>query len=163
MKCLSVLILLVLLNPASSVCQSVINSTGTSVQGSSVNFEYSIGEIAITTLSSTNNKITQGLLQPLIVFKDCNFLQFIPSAFTPNNDSKNDCFGISSWPATTSFSLSIYNRWGQMIFSTTKSDDCWNGEFNGQLQATGVYVYIIKATLVTCGSVMKKGTVLLIR
>ena len=51
-----------------SSAQSVINSTGASLSDASYQFEYSIGEISITTLAATSNFITQGLLQPQVKY-----------------------------------------------------------------------------------------------
>ena len=86
----------------------------------------------------------------------------VPTAFTPNNDGKNDCFGVSSWGATSNFSMSIYNRWGARVFYTTEPGSCWSGKINGKDASTGVYVYLISAKTI-CGDVIRKGTFVLIR
>ena len=56
--------------------QTVVNSTGNTIKDNSFYFEYSIGEISITTLSSGTNNVTQGLLQPNIkkIPPPCDFL-----------------------------------------------------------------------------------------
>ena len=87
---------------------------------------------------------------------------YVPNAFTPDGNGKNDCFGVPFWGQTDQFSFDIYNRWGQRIFSTKKVSDCWDGKYNGQLQPEGVYVYRITAKTF-CGAVVKNGTVLLTR
>ncbi|MEI6948380.1 LamG-like jellyroll fold domain-containing protein [Paraflavisolibacter sp. H34] len=86
----------------------------------------------------------------------------VPTAFTPNNDGKNDCFGVPFWGATTGFSLSVFNRWGQRVFYTTDNRQCWTGTVNGREASNGVYVYLITAST-RCGPVSRKGTVLLVR
>lgn len=143
--------------------QTVITSVGSTLRNGSITVEYSVGEISITMLSTNQNQVTQGLLQPLLSVKECKLLDLIPSAFTPNGDAKNDCFGLANWPSASGFELSIYNRWGQLVFKTTKPTDCWNGQFNGVVQPAGVYVYMVKATTASCGAVVRKGTVALIR
>ncbi len=86
----------------------------------------------------------------------------VPSAFTPNGDGKNDCFGVKEWGNVTNFQLSVYNRWGNLLFQTTNVGGCWDGTYQGILQAAGTYVYqVIGNTL--CGYVYRKGTVVLIR
>jgi hypothetical protein len=60
--------LLALFHPGFS--QKVVNATGNTIYNSDINIEYSIGEIAITTLSNTSNHATQGLLQPTIKLTD---------------------------------------------------------------------------------------------
>lgn len=56
--------------------QTLVNSTGSTIKNNSYYFEYSIGEISITTISGSTNNVTQGLLQPNIkkVPPPCNFL-----------------------------------------------------------------------------------------
>lgn len=66
--------------------QSVVNSSGGSLSSDNQKLDYAIGEVATTTLSTTNNHVTQGLLQPLSVMVNANELfdpQFTLSAF-PN-------------------------------------------------------------------------------
>jgi gliding motility-associated-like protein len=88
---------------------------------------------------------------------------YIPNAFTPNNDGKNDCFGVKHWGVMESFELSIFNRWGELIFHTLNSADCWNGTFKGKLQPSGTYIYQISVkSSCTNGMVHKKGHLTLI-
>jgi gliding motility-associated-like protein len=86
----------------------------------------------------------------------------LPNAFTPNNDGKNDCFGLSRWGNITDLKFKIFNRWGEIVFSTTNASDCWNGKFKGNDQPSGVFVYLAEGTG-ACGKFFVKGTVLLIR
>ncbi len=86
----------------------------------------------------------------------------MPSAFTPNNDGLNDCYGIKYWGIIQELDFSIYNRWGERIFHSTKPGECWNGIYKGVPQNPDVYVYLITAKT-TCGSVRRKGTFALIR
>ena len=58
--------------------------------------------------------------------------------------------------------ISIYNRWGNLVFHTTNSADCWDGALKGIQQPADAYVYQIKAKTV-CGKVFRKGTIILIR
>lgn len=87
---------------------------------------------------------------------------FIPTAFTPNSDGKNDVFRIFGGNIQT-FNLKILNRWGQLVFSSNDRWKFWDGNFSGRPQLTGSYVYILKAILKNGTTVTKKGTVLLIR
>jgi len=86
----------------------------------------------------------------------------LPNAFTPNNDRKNECFGIKAWGHVSELKFFIYNRWGQLVFSTTDPSRCWDGTFNGVPQPSGGFVYVISAKT-NCGHVTRKGIVLLIR
>ena len=86
----------------------------------------------------------------------------LPNSFTPNGDGINDCFGIGYWGVVQELDFSIYNRFGQKVFYTNEVSRCWDGKFNGQLQGTGVFIYIVKAKT-ACGIIDRKGTVLLLK
>lgn len=87
----------------------------------------------------------------------------MPTGFTPNNDGLNDCYGIKYWGNVSEIDFSIYNRWGERVFYSTKVGDCWNGIYKGVIQETGVFVYVIKANTACDPAVFKKGTFILIR
>lgn len=86
----------------------------------------------------------------------------VANAFTPNGDGHNDCFGIKYWGYIDHLEISVFNRWGQRVFSSQNRGQCWDGTFNGHMQPAGTYAYIIKARTL-CGDVIRKGTLLLIR
>ena len=87
----------------------------------------------------------------------------MPSAFTPNNDGKNDCYGIKYWGVIEEIDFNIYNRWGERIFHTTTVGDCWNGIYKGLPQDPAVFIYVIRAKTTCENSVFRKGTFALIR
>jgi gliding motility-associated-like protein len=86
----------------------------------------------------------------------------MPSAFTPNGDGINDCFGVKKWGNVSHMQLDIYNRFGERIFSGYDSNACWDGTYKGIAQPLGTYVYQVVATT-NCGEVYRKGTLVLIR
>ncbi len=84
----------------------------------------------------------------IMISKDCDMN--MPNAFTPNGDGLNDYFfpGGDLSKHLISFSMQIINRWGQVIFKTSKLDGRgWDGRFNNIDQPEGVYVYMIEAIL----------------
>jgi gliding motility-associated-like protein len=87
----------------------------------------------------------------------------LATAFTPNNDGLNDCYGLKYWGTITELQFSIFNRWGQRIFYTNNPSICWDGTYLGVQQATGVFVYMVKANTKCQGIVFRKGTFALIR
>lgn len=98
------------------------------------------------------------------VKRDC-YLN-IPNSFSPNGDGLNDYFLprelLSS--GLRSFTMDIYNRWGENIFTTNKLDGRgWDGKYNGVLQNVGVYVYIINAEFINNVKKEFKGNVTLLR
>jgi len=87
---------------------------------------------------------------------------YVPNSFTPNGDGLNDNFGISG-EAIQSFSMRIFNRWGDMIFETSSVTDKWDGTFKGQKAPTGNYVYKIFASGLTGKKVAREGNLTLIQ
>jgi gliding motility-associated-like protein len=71
----------------------------------------------------------------------------VPTAFSPNQDGRNDLFGIlKTRNIQEILEFSIYNRFGEKVFSTTDINQRWDGVFNGRNQPMANYVWVIKAT-----------------
>jgi gliding motility-associated-like protein len=72
-------------------------------------------------------------------------IPYIPNAFSPNNDGANDKFRILGLPyeSITHYNFQVFDRWGQLIFSTTDISDPWDGTHNGELCMEGVYIWMI--------------------
>jgi gliding motility-associated-like protein len=88
---------------------------------------------------------------------------FVPSAFTPNRDGKNDVFRPIAVGISKIEYFRVFNRWGQLVFSTTTDEFGWDGRIGGKEQGTGTYVWVVKAVDYTGKAVFAKGTVTLIR
>ena len=84
-----------------------------------------------------------------------------PTAFTPNNDGKNDRFKILNAFNLKKFSLSIYNRYGQKVFETNDYSIGWDGIYQGLPGDTGVYVWYCSFEEAGVQSKIKGTTVLL--
>ena len=88
---------------------------------------------------------------------------FVPNVFTPNADSTNDKFyPICNCPFEQ-YELSVFNRWGELIFNTTNPNDKWDGSFKGIECADGVYFYIITYKFPTKQAKSLYGTTTLLR
>jgi gliding motility-associated-like protein len=83
---------------------------------------------------------------------DTAFLEFtlfsgtdgwVPSSFTPNGDNRNDQFIIGGLSAASTFTMSIFNRWGEKVFETSDPSMGWDGTYQGQAAQQGVYAYTI--------------------
>jgi gliding motility-associated-like protein len=80
-----------------------------------------------------------------INLEDCNFDLIIPNVITPNSDGVNEFFVIQNLPENTE--VIIYNRWGNLVFSSTNYQNNWNGKnTTGKDLVDGVYFYKIKTT-----------------
>ncbi|MBW8683878.1 CshA/CshB family fibrillar adhesin-related protein [Chitinophaga rhizophila] len=113
-------------------------------------------------ITDDNNCTSRDSITVNVAFSSGQSVYPMPSAFTPNGDGKNDCFGLKYWGDLKTLDFRIYNRWGTMVFSTQNSGECWDGTFKGALQPNGAYVYVIKGTT-ACGEVERKGVVTLIQ
>lgn len=88
---------------------------------------------------------------------------FVPTAFTPNNDGKNEILRPIAVGMKHIEYFSIFNRWGQLVFNTTANGHGWDGRIGGQIQANNTYVWMVKAVDFNGKPYFKKGTVTLIR
>ena len=72
---------------------------------------------------------------------------FAPNAFTPNADPFNNDWGIYvEGFRTEEFLLSVYNRWGELIWETTNPSGRWDGTYtDGNIVQSGVYVWYLTA------------------
>lgn len=94
----------------------------------------------------------------------CSCKIAIPTAFSPNDDGKNDFFYIITQCPLQNFQFDIYNRWGQKIFNTDILTDKWDGTYKGVQQPLGVYVYFLHYTDPYSGKdISRSGNVTLTR
>jgi gliding motility-associated-like protein len=84
---------------------------------------------------------------------------FIPNVFSPNGDGQNERFEIRGVNTECVESLSIFSRWGQLIFETNDINNFWDGRFKGEWVQEGAYVYVLRTPL---GSA-RAGTVTVLR
>ncbi len=69
---------------------------------------------------------------------------FVPSAFSPNGDGRNDVFRITNLSFQRIMEFRVFNRWGQEVYSTNDSRAGWDGTWGGVPQDMGVYTYLIR-------------------
>jgi gliding motility-associated-like protein len=88
----------------------------------------------------------------------------MPTAFSPNNDGRNDRFRITAQGGLKKVAyFKIFNRWGQEVFSSTDPAAAWDGSVKGKPAESGVYIYILKGTDFVDKEYSVKGSVTLIR
>lgn len=98
----------------------------------------------------------------VIVFKT-NPWVFVPTAFTPNGDGLNDVIRPVAVGVKDIKYFRIYNRWGQLIFSTTTNGQGWDGKIGGVPQGSNVFVWMVQAIDYLDKPIFLKGTVTLVR
>src|SRR5258706_2960063 len=85
---------------------------------------------------------------------------FVPNAFTPNNDGKNDNWQIPFLDPSFGADVRVFNRYGQLVYHAAGEVVSWDGTVNGMPQSSGTYVYSI--TFKT-SSLKLSGTVTIVR
>lgn len=69
----------------------------------------------------------------------------IPNAFSPNGDGINDEFRVV-FKSLKTYSITIFNRWGIVVYKSTDPSQGWDGKIGGKVAAMGTYYYVIEAT-----------------
>jgi len=99
----------------------------------------------------------------VLVTKTGELLVNLPNAFSPNGDSRNDCFGISRYAGLLQqIEFFVYDRFGVRVFYTNNALKCWDGRYKGKMQDPGTFAYVLKASTF-CGTIFKKGIVMLLK
>jgi len=95
--------------------------------------------------------------------KQCLEGIFVPNAFTPNKDGKNDIFRPLLFGVVSNMRFVIYNKWGQKVYETSKLYEGWDGKVSGQDAKTDVFVWTCEYQFEGQEKKFAKGTVILIR
>ncbi len=87
----------------------------------------------------------------------------LPSMFTPNGDGNNDVVKVNGWGIKQLLEFQIFNRWGQLIYSSSNISEGWDGTFNGMLQSSDIYVYKVTALTWREQEIKEEGYINLVR
>jgi gliding motility-associated-like protein len=98
----------------------------------------------------------------VFVYKNNETDVFIPNAFSPNGDGVNDCVKPKHQANFIRYYFTVYNRFGNKVFSTYNLNDCWNGQYKNKDADVGNYFYFLKCET-KCGEIFKKGDIMLMR
>ena len=93
---------------------------------------------------------------------ECNTI-YLPSAFSPNGNGVNDLFRVIHAPYLTQIQLRVYNRFGELLFTSSDQRPGWDGTFHGLAQPTGTYVWAVGYTNLNNERKTVGGTVELVR
>lgn len=138
------------------------NSVFSSVQNPIVTFSINTDSVSYKVKAYTKENCFALDTIKIKVFRTVPSI-FIADAFTPNNDGINDiikpvCVGITKLNY-----FNIYNRWGEMLFTTNQIGKGWDGKFNGTKQNSGTFVYTVEGIDYLGNTITKKGTIVLIQ
>ena len=129
------------LNGQIQLDRDVLGASGQDVSGSNLQMSYTIGEPFTLTLE--NSAIhTLGFQQP--DSKPATELPFaIPGGLSPNGDGNNDSWDIQGLVEYPDALVTVFDRWGQKVYSGTSQDPAWDGTTNGRECPTADYYYVI--------------------
>ena len=140
-------------------CASQIWDLGTYGNTSAASYNYTFEEVG-TYYVNLSVVTEQGCVEQITdsVIVEDNFVLYFPSSFTPNGDGLNDVF-MPLGGGIKEFRLEIYNRWGNLIHTTSSMSQAWDGKDHGQDN------YIWKVYLKDSGGVDREmiGSVTLLR
>lgn len=130
----------------------------------SYNFDFSAEEDFVVTLIVTNDFCVDSITK--IIFFNAEQLLYVPNSFTPDGDEHNPIFLpiFSNELVTDTYSLTIYNRWGEALFVTEDFKIGWDGTYKNIPVPTGSYIWKIKISNPTNSEQQElTGHVLLLR
>ena len=132
------------------------------IQNPIANFQTNFDSIILMVNSFTKEGCFATDFLKVIVFKTAPDI-FIPSAFTPNSDGRNDVIKPIPVGITKLDYFNVYNRLGNLVFTTTQVGAGWDGRIRGKLQESGTFVYTVQGVDYLGKTITKKGTIVLIR
>ena len=118
------------------------------------------GNYCVQLKMTTNYGCADSLIRCLRISP--NFTLFAPNSFSPNRDGTNEEFLLKG-QYIREYNLTIYNRWGTVVFETNDIEKGWDGTFNGESVPEGTYSWYVKATDTEGLSYRKNGMISLIR
>jgi gliding motility-associated-like protein len=117
----------------------------------------------IYTLTVTDSNACIGVESINVGDSICPQYVYLPNAFTPNGDGRNDVFRPIFAGPTSDFKFAIFDRWGRRVFESANPAAGWDGTTGGKPQPAGMYVWECLYRLYQKPAAIQKGTVMLIR
>ncbi len=162
------------LGAAQSVCeqinQTAILQANTDALAGNLTYNWSTGantaSIEVTQAGNYEVTVTDGngcaFTGSTNVDSKCSTSLLVPTAFSPNGDNYNDTFKPLI-QFVDNYKLSVYNRWGNLIFESTNSNEGWDGKYDFELMPNGVYIWSLEFTNDEGEVDSERGNVMLIR
>ena len=124
---------------------------------------YNAGLYTVTLIAKNDFGCNDTVTFELNISED--ILLFVPNSFTPNGDEFNQVWGVQiSGKAVNNYSLTVYNRWGEVIWVSYDPEVSWDGTYNGEVVQDGTYSWKIElATGVNADRKIYTGNVNVIR
>jgi len=120
------------------------------------------GSYSICLVAYTATSCTDTTCKTVEVIEEVESVIGIPTAFSPNNDTHNDVLFVRG-SGIASFSLLIYNRYGEKVFETSDITEGWDGTYKGKDENAGVFAYYLEYEYVNGDKGSLKGNITLVK
>ena len=120
------------------------------------------GSYSICLTAYTATSCPDSACQTVNVIEEIESIIGIPTAFSPNNDTHNDILFVRG-SGIKSFTLMIYNRYGEKVFETIDITEGWNGDHKGKPENIGVFAYYLEYEYVNGDKGSLKGNITLVK
>lgn len=130
--------------------------------GVNVDFNYTDSATIKVLLTVTNVEGCLDTAHQIIRINPVVILHF-PTAFSPNGDQLNDILKPEGVERVATYHLLIFNRWGELVFETRRSNEYWDGNFMGNEMPVGSYPYALELIDLSGNKITKNGVISLLR
>jgi gliding motility-associated-like protein len=117
-------------------------------------------------IKNSNGCITTDSLSVIVKWTDSSKLSgdiIVPNAWTPNRDGRNDVLRPKLINIRTLTYFRVFNRWGQLVYSTNYMNEGWDGVFNGMPQVSDMYSWTVEGIGLNGKKIAKSGNAILLR
>jgi len=122
------------------------------------------GDYDVKLTAINENQCYDSLIKPLMLIVLEEGKIYIPTAFTPNRDNRNDKFkAVTIGVSEKDYTFNIYNRWGEKVFTTNDLNGEWDGTVKNNPVAEGVFIWTISGKFASGDFFERKGTVTLLK
>ncbi|HEX5624763.1 MAG TPA: gliding motility-associated C-terminal domain-containing protein, partial [Saprospiraceae bacterium] len=116
------------------------------------------------TVTATDENGCTGTATVTITVFTCEESVFLPNAFSPNGDQKNDILFVRARPNTvTKMELVIFSRWGEKVFESRDIQNGWDGRFKGVALPPDVFGYGLRYQCWENTEIVRKGNISLLK
>ena len=116
------------------------------------------GDYNLTLITNNETECADTLVETFNAAPPPEHGYYIPNCFTPNGDGLNDRFSVIDFGNCFVYHLTIFDRWGEVVFQTNDLNESWDGMFKGTLVPEDVYAYLLEGKGYT-----KQGSVLVLK
>lgn len=120
------------------------------------------GSYTICLIAYTATSCSDTTCKTVEIIEEVESVIGIPTAFSPNNDTHNDVLYVRG-SGIQSFTLMIYNRYGEKVFESNDLSIGWNGNHKGKPQNTGVFAYYLEYEYINGEKGSLKGNITLVK